>query len=46
MWKRKGKGGIRESNKGMNMIRILYVHVWKYNNETPYFVQLIYANKN
>jgi hypothetical protein len=22
------------------------MHVWKYHNEIPYFVQLIYANKN
>jgi hypothetical protein len=28
------------------MTKVHYMHVWKYHNEIPYFIQLIYANKN
>jgi hypothetical protein len=30
----------------VNMTKVHYIHVWKYHNETPYFVQLIYTNKS
>jgi hypothetical protein len=28
------------------MIEVHYMHVWECHNETHYFVQLIYTNKN
>jgi hypothetical protein len=27
------------------MIKVYYIYAWKYHNETPHFVPLIYANK-
>jgi hypothetical protein len=27
------------------VINIYYRHVWKYHNEPPHFIQLIYVNK-
>jgi hypothetical protein len=46
-WKRKEKGskGIRNSNRGSESGQSTYSHAWKSNNESVYFVQLIYANK-
>jgi hypothetical protein len=41
--KKEGEGRIRQSN-GINMIKVLYMCVWKYHNESPYTVQLIYTN--
>jgi predicted DNA-binding antitoxin AbrB/MazE fold protein len=40
---KRGKGMIRVI-EGVNLIKVHYVQVWKYHNETP-FVKLIYANK-
>jgi hypothetical protein len=38
-----GKGrGIREGY-GVNVAKVHYILVWKYYNETHYFVQLIYG---
>jgi hypothetical protein len=28
------------------MIKVHDIHVWKYHNESPQFVQLIHVNKN
>jgi hypothetical protein len=39
-------GDKKESNRRVNMIEVHYMHVWECHNETPYFVQLIYTNKN
>jgi hypothetical protein len=39
-------GGKPRGNKGVNMIKVHHIHVWKCHNETHYFVQLVYANKN
>jgi hypothetical protein len=32
--------------EGKNIMKVYYMHVWKYQNETPYFVQLIHTNEN
>jgi hypothetical protein len=32
-----------ESNGGVNMIKLQYIHALKYHNETSHFVQLICA---
>jgi Co/Zn/Cd efflux system component len=31
-----GEGGLRKSNKVVNMIKIHYVHIWKCHNELPH----------
>jgi hypothetical protein len=33
------------ANRGVNMIKVHCMHVWKHHNETPHFAQLIYTNK-
>jgi hypothetical protein len=43
--KEKGVGKERVI-EGMNMIKKYYMHVWKYHNEVPHYVQLICTNKN
>jgi hypothetical protein len=39
------RGERRQSNRGVNMIKVFYMHVWECHNEPPYFVQSIYAIK-
>jgi hypothetical protein len=41
---RKMEGRIRKCNREVNVIRVHYMHAWKYLNEMPYFAQLINAN--
>jgi hypothetical protein len=31
--------------EGVNLIKVHYMHIWKYHNETNSFAQLIYTNK-
>jgi hypothetical protein len=40
VWEEGDKKAIRE-----DMIKIHYMYVWKYHNETSRFVQLIFTNK-
>jgi hypothetical protein len=35
----------KASARGRIIIKVHYIHLWKWHNETHYFVQLIYANK-
>jgi hypothetical protein len=28
------------------MIKVHYMHTWKYHNKTPHFAQLIHVHKN
>jgi hypothetical protein len=37
---------VRGSHRGRNLTGVHCMHVWQYHHETPFFVQLIYANKN
>jgi hypothetical protein len=37
--KEKGGGGIKMTNKGVNMIKVHHMHLWKYCDETPHSVQ-------
>jgi hypothetical protein len=34
---------IRMNKRGVNIIK-LYMHAWEYYNDSPYFLQFIYAN--
>jgi hypothetical protein len=49
-WQKKGAIGRKKVDKRgywkVNRIIAHHIHVRKYLNETYYFVQLIYANKN
>jgi hypothetical protein len=39
------KGGVRiRVIEGASMIELYYMHIWKCRDETPYSVQLMYAN--
>jgi hypothetical protein len=30
---------IKKNNQEVHMVRLHYLHVWKYHDETPYYVQ-------
>jgi hypothetical protein len=38
------RGGERVT-EWVNLIKVPYLHTWKYCKQTPHFVQLIYTNK-
>jgi hypothetical protein len=37
--KRKGERGINKNNRGVNMIKVNYMLIWKCHDETPYHVK-------
>jgi hypothetical protein len=44
IWKgKRGDGGGLE-NKGMKIIKVRYMYIWKHHNKTFYFVELINTN--
>jgi hypothetical protein len=45
LFEENGEGGTIE-DKRLNMIKWYYIHVWKYHNETHYFVQLMWKRKD
>jgi hypothetical protein len=34
---KKGGGGLRKNNRGMNLIKEHYIQIWKYHNEKTLF---------
>jgi hypothetical protein len=38
MWECKRERGREKGNKGVHVIKVCYIYVWKYHNETRYFV--------
>jgi hypothetical protein len=43
-FQRRGKG-IKKSNRVVNSIKVHYMHVWKYHNETPLYNEYMLIKK-
>jgi hypothetical protein len=39
-------GEDKKENRGVDIIKVGYIHVWKFHNRIPHFMQIIYTNKD